>query len=40
MERRHGAKEACEYVKRIDFAPSGRAFDAAFEKAGSDAAKS
>ena len=40
MERQHGAKEACEYVKRIDFAPSGRAFDAAFEKADSDAAKS
>ena len=32
MERTHGAAEACEFVKKIDFTPSGRAFDAAFEK--------
>jgi len=32
MDREHGAAEAAAYVKRIDFKPSGRAFDAAFEK--------
>lgn len=32
MDREHGAKESCEYVRQIDFAPPGRAFDAAFEK--------
>jgi sugar phosphate isomerase/epimerase len=31
MDREHGAKEACEYVKRIDFTPSRVAFDAAFD---------
>lgn len=30
MERKHGAREACEYVKRMDFEPSDTAFDAAF----------
>ncbi len=30
MDREAGAKEACEFVKRLDFRPSGRAFDAAF----------
>ena len=30
MDRDVGAKEACEFVKRLDFRPSGRAFDAAF----------
>ena len=30
MDRDHGAREACENVKGWDFAPSGRAFDAAF----------
>lgn len=30
MDREHGAKEACEFVKKVDFAPSARAFDAAF----------
>lgn len=30
MDREHGAREACEFVRRIDFAPSARAFDAAF----------
>jgi sugar phosphate isomerase/epimerase len=32
MDREHGAKEACAYVKRIDFKPSSVAFDAAFDK--------
>ena len=32
MDRDAGAREACEFVKRLDFAPSARAFDAAFEK--------
>jgi len=31
MEREFGAREACEFTKRLDFAPSGLAFDAAFE---------
>jgi len=30
MEREHGAKEACQFVKNLDFQPSNRAFDAAF----------
>jgi sugar phosphate isomerase/epimerase len=30
MDREHGAREACEFVKRLDFPPSARAFDAAF----------
>jgi sugar phosphate isomerase/epimerase len=32
MDREHGAKEACEFVKKIDFKSSAVAFDAAFEK--------
>jgi sugar phosphate isomerase/epimerase len=32
MEREHGAREACEFVHRIDFAPSAVAFDAAFDR--------
>jgi sugar phosphate isomerase/epimerase len=32
MDRDHGAKEACEFVKKIDFEPSKVAFDAAFDK--------
>lgn len=32
MDREHGAREACEYVKAVDFAPSDIAFDSAFEK--------
>lgn len=32
MDREHGAREACAFVKNLDFAPSGVAFDAAFEK--------
>jgi sugar phosphate isomerase/epimerase len=30
MDRDHGAREAADFVKRLDFAPSGRAFDSAF----------
>ena len=33
MEREHGAREACEFVKKLDIAPSTFAFDAAFDKA-------
>jgi sugar phosphate isomerase/epimerase len=32
MDREAGAEEACTFVKKIDFRPSGFAFDAAFEK--------
>lgn len=32
MEREHGAKEACAFVRKTDFAPSNIAFDAAFDK--------
>jgi len=32
MDREHGAREACEYVKAVDFPPSSIAFDSAFEK--------
>ena len=32
MDREHGAKEACEFVRKADFEPSRRAFDAAFDK--------
>ncbi|MFH1023334.1 MAG: sugar phosphate isomerase/epimerase family protein [Planctomycetota bacterium] len=32
MDREHGAREACAFVKRLDFPASGVAFDAAFEK--------
>lgn len=32
MDREHGAAEACAFVRRLDFAPSAMAFDAAFEK--------
>ncbi len=32
MDRMHGAKEACEFVKRTDFESSNVAFDAAFDK--------
>ncbi len=30
MDREHGAREACEFVRRVDFVPSAVAFDAAF----------
>jgi sugar phosphate isomerase/epimerase len=32
MEREFGAREAVRFVRNLDFAPSGRAFDAAFEE--------
>ena len=32
MNREQGARESCEYVKRIDLTPSNVAFDAAFDK--------
>lgn len=32
MDREHGATESCAFTKRLDFAPAGAAFDAAFEK--------
>ena len=32
MDREHGAREACAFVRRVDFEPSAVAFDAAFEK--------
>jgi sugar phosphate isomerase/epimerase len=32
MDREHGAKEALETVRKLDFAPSKLAFDAAFDK--------
>jgi len=32
MDRVHGATESCAFVKRLDFAPSAVAFDAAFDK--------
>ncbi len=32
MEREYGAKEACEYVRAVDFAPSDLAFDEAMKK--------
>ena len=31
MEREHGAREAIEFVKKVDFEPSQMAFDASFE---------
>lgn len=32
MDREHGAREACEYIKKVDFKPSEVAFDAAFDE--------
>lgn len=32
MNREFGAREACEFTKRLDFSPSDRAFDAAFDE--------
>jgi len=32
MDREHGARESCEFLKRMDFTPSALAFDAAFER--------
>ncbi len=32
MDREHGAREACQYVKKLQFPPSDRVFDEAFDK--------
>lgn len=32
MDREHGAAEACEFVRGVDFEPSGLAFDAQFDR--------
>ena len=32
MDRERGARESCEFVREIDFAPAHMAFDAAFER--------
>ncbi len=32
MDREFGAREACTFTKQLDFSPSGRAFDSAFEE--------
>jgi sugar phosphate isomerase/epimerase len=32
MDREHGAREACELVRKMDFKPSGIAFDAQFDR--------
>ena len=32
MDREHGERESCAFVRSIDFVPSGRAFDTAFEE--------
>ena len=34
MDREHGAREAAAFVKRLDFAPSNVAFDAAMAEQG------
>jgi sugar phosphate isomerase/epimerase len=31
MDREHGAREACAFVRRMDFSPSAVSFDAAFD---------
>jgi sugar phosphate isomerase/epimerase len=36
MDREHGAAEACAFVRRLDFPPSARAFDASFAGSGPD----
>jgi hypothetical protein len=32
MDREHGAREACEFVRKVDFKPSAVSFEAGFEK--------
>lgn len=32
MDREHGARESCAYLRKLDFAPTAMAFDAAFAK--------
>jgi sugar phosphate isomerase/epimerase len=36
MELEHGAREACEFVRQLDYPSSDTAFDAAFERGGGD----
>ncbi len=36
MDREHGARESCEFVRSIDFVPSDLAFDAAFDRRSDD----
>jgi len=38
MDRVHGATEAAAFVRRLDFKPSARAFDAAFDSSAAQAA--
>lgn len=37
MDREHGAKEACQFVRQLDFAPSDIAFDAQFDESAAPA---
>jgi hypothetical protein len=32
MDREHGAREACDFVRQVDFAPSNVKFDAQMER--------
>jgi sugar phosphate isomerase/epimerase len=32
MDREYGAREACEFVRKVDFPPSELAFDSALKK--------
>ena len=32
INREHGAVEACEFIRKVDFSPSSIAFDSAFDK--------
>jgi sugar phosphate isomerase/epimerase len=32
MDREQGARESCEFVRKVDIIPAGRAFDSAFER--------
>jgi hypothetical protein len=32
MDREHGAREACQFVRQLDFEPSRLSFEAAFER--------
>jgi len=32
MDREHGAREACEFVRRLEFPAAGRSFEAAFKQ--------
>ena len=31
MDREHGAREACDFIRKLDFEPAAAAFDAAFD---------